>query len=233
MIFDWGNEMNPQIKNRFTDAVIYEGESGMTARAMLEKATATRVNLRGANLRSANLRSANLRSANLRGADLRGADLYGADLGGANLRSANLRSANLRSADLRSANLRSADLYGADLYGADLYDADLRDASLYGANLYGADLRGANLYGADLGEEFGKLIESRPFFQCGPIGSRADYLLSFATDKGLVIKAGCFTSFIDEFVAAVEKTHGGTDHGKEYAMAILMIEAHAAIWRTK
>ena len=135
--------MNPQIKNRFTNAAIYEGESGMTTRAMLEKAVVTKANLRGANLRSA-------------------------DLGG-----------------------------------------------------------------ADLGEEFGKLIAGRPFFQCGPIGSRADYLLSFATDAGLVIKAGCFTGFIDKFVAAVKKTHRDTDHGKEYAMAILMIEAHAAIWRTK
>ena len=185
--------MNPQIKNRFTNAVIYEGESGMTARAMLEEATATRVNLRGADLRGANLRGADLRGANLRGADLRGADL-------------------------RGANLR-----GANLYGADLRDADLR----------GADLRDADLRSADLGEEFGKLIEGRPFFQCGPIGSRADYLLSFATDKGLVIKAGCFTGFIDEFVAAVAKTHGDTDHGKEYATAILMIEAHAAIWGAK
>ena len=205
--------MNPQIKNRFTDAVIYEGESGMTTRAMLEKATAAKADLRDAGLRDADLYGANLRGANLRGANLRDADLRGA---------------NLRGANLRDADLRGAGLGGADLYGANLRDAGLRDADLRGANLRGADLRGANL-----GEEFGKLIEGRPFFQCGPIGSRADYLLSFATDAGLVIKAGCFTGFIDEFVAAVEKTHGGTDHGKEYATAILMIEAHAAIWRTK
>ena len=185
--------MKPQIKNRSTDAVIYEGESGMTTRAVLERATATKVNLGG---------------ANLYGADLRGADLGGADLGGA---------------DLGGANLRNANLYGANLYGA----------NLYGANLCGANLYGANLRNANLGEEVGKLITDRPFFQCGPIGSRGDYLLSFATDKGLVIKAGCFTGFIDEFVAAVEKTHGDTDHGKEYAMAILMIEAHAAIWSAK
>lgn len=49
----------------------------------------------------------------------------------------------------------------------------------------------------------------------------------------MVIKAGCFAGFIDEFAASVEKTHGDTDHAKEYAMAILMIEAHAAIWSTK
>ena len=180
--------MNPQIKHRFTGAVLFEGEAGMTTRAMLEKATTAKADLYGANLRGANLYGANLGGANLYGADLRGANLYGANLGGADLR---------------------------------------------GADLYGADLRGANLGGANLGETFGKLIAGRPFFQCGPIGSRSDYLQSFITDKGIVIKAGCFTGFLDAFVAAVEKTHGDSDHGKEYAMAVLMIEAHAAIWGEK
>ncbi len=161
---------------------------------------------------------ANLRGADLGGADLRGADLGGADLGGANL---------------YGANLYGADLYGANLRGADLGGADLRGADLGGADLGGANLGGANLRGADLGETFGKLIAGRPFFQCGPIGSRSDYLQSFITDKGIVIKAGCFTGFLDAFVAAVEKTHGDSDHGKEYAMAVLMIEAHAAIWGEK
>jgi hypothetical protein len=170
--------MNPTIKNRFTDAVIFEGEAGMTTRQILEKATTSSADLRGANLR-------------------------GADLGGA--------------------NLRGADLGGADLRGADLYGADLR----------GANLRGANLRGADLGEKFGKLVAERPYFQCGPIGSRADYLQSFITDKGIVIKAGCFKGFLDDFVSAVENTHGNSDHGKEYAIAVLMVEAHAAIWGEK
>jgi hypothetical protein len=58
-------------------------------------------------------------------------------------------------------------------------------------------------------------------------------LQSFTTDKGIVIRAGCFTGFLHEFVQAVEETHGDTDHGKEYAMAALMIEAHAAIWSKK
>ncbi len=185
----------PQIKGRYTGSVVYEGESGMTTRQMLEKATASKANLCGADLCGADLCGANLCGANLRGADLCGADLCGANLCGANLRGANLR-------------------------GADLCGADLR----------GANLRGADLCGADLGGTFGKLIDGRPYFQCGPIGSRSDYLQAFITDKGIVVKAGCFTGFLDDFVAAVEKTHGDSDHSKEYAMAVLMIEAHAAIW---
>lgn len=74
-----------QIKHRYTGAVLFEGEAGMTTRQVLEKATASKANLRGADLRGANLGDANLYGANLRGADLGGADLGGANLRGANL----------------------------------------------------------------------------------------------------------------------------------------------------
>jgi hypothetical protein len=69
-----------QIKNRWSGAVLFEGESGMTLRQTLEKATTAK-----ADLRYANLRGADLRYANLRGADLRDANLCGANLCGANL----------------------------------------------------------------------------------------------------------------------------------------------------
>jgi len=182
-----------QIKHRYTNSVIFEGESGMTMRQTLEKATVSKANLYGANL-------------------------YGANLGGA---------------DLYGANLYGANLYGANLGGANLGGADLGGADLGGADLGGANLGGANLGGADLGEKFGKVTGTRPFFQCGPIGSRQDYLQAFRTDKGVVIKAGCFKGLLDDFVEAVAKTHSDNDHGKEYAMAVLMIEAHVAIWGQK
>ena len=86
----------PAIKHRYTDAVLFEGESGMTTRNMLEMAASDGANLRGANLCGADLRGADLRGANLCGADLRGADLGCADLDGADLRGANLGCANLR-----------------------------------------------------------------------------------------------------------------------------------------
>ena len=135
----------------------------------------------------------------------------------------------LHGANLHGANLGGADLSGANLGGADLGGADLSGANLHGANLGGAYLSGAYLSGAYLGEH-GELIGLRPILQVGPIGSRADYLLAFLTDKGVVIKAGCFTGTLDEFRAAVTKTHGEKDHGREYEAAMLMIESHAVIW---
>ena len=137
--------------------------------------------------------------------------------------------ANLYGANLCGANLRSADLYGADLCGADLYGADLR-----GADLCGADLRGANLCGADLrdanlcGDR--KLIGDRPFMQIGPIGSRSDYLIAHITDKGLMLRAGCFFGSVDAFELALDAEYGNNNHAKEYRAALALIDKHAELW---
>ena len=93
--------MKIQIKNRYSNAVIFECdapdglESGLHVRHALETAVSS--------------------GANLSGANLSGADLSGADLRGANLNGANLSGANLSDANLSGANLRGADLSGADL----------------------------------------------------------------------------------------------------------------------
>ena len=85
--------MKIQIKNRYTDEIIIEGEAE-SMKKFLEKNN-------GANLREADLRGADLREADLLGADLRGADLLGADLRGADLREADLREADLRGAKIK------------------------------------------------------------------------------------------------------------------------------------
>ena len=117
---------------------------------------------------------------------------------------------------------------GADLGEADLGGADLRWANLGGANLGGADLGWANLRGANLGGA--NLVGSRPVMQIGPIGSRADYLIAIVTTDGVRVTAGCFSGTLDEFRAAVESTHGDSEHGRDYRAAIAMIKAHAEIW---
>ena len=126
------------------------------------------------------------------------------------------------------ADLRGADLLGADLSGADLLGANLRDADLSGANLSGANLRDANLRDADLSGA--DLIDARSILMLGPLGSRSDYLTAYTTDAGVYVRAGCFFGSLADFRAAVADTHGDSIHGREYAAAIVMIEAHVAIW---
>jgi hypothetical protein len=119
------------------------------------------------------------------------------------------------------ANLRDANLGGANLRGADLRGADLR----------GADLRGAKLTANDRTELL--LIGHRAVLQMGPLGSRADYLIAYLTDKGVYIKAGCFFDTLAAFTKAVKETHGTNDHGKEYAAVIAAIKVHAKLWTPK
>jgi len=128
------------------------------------------------------------------------------------------------------AALRHA-LEKATTAGANLAGANLAGAYLAGANLDGANLAGANLAGANLARA--KLIGQRPVFQIGPIGSRCAYLLTFITDQGVQVRAGCFAGSLDEFEQAVKETHGENEHGKEYTTAIAMVRAHAEIWTPK
>jgi hypothetical protein len=220
--------MKYQILSRYDSRVQFELECESLKDAVVA-AVKSGANLYGADLRGANLYGANLREANLYGANLYGANLGEANLYGANLRAADLRGADLRGANLGEANLRGANLYGADLREANLYGANLRGANLYGANLYGADLGGANLYGANLyganlGEKIGKL-KAGGYFTCGPQGSRNGMLMALNSDNGMFVKAGCFTGSLEEFRAAVIKTHGKTSkHGKLYLGVANLIE---------
>ena len=84
--------MNIQIKNKYTNQIIIEGE-GDSIKEFLERNK--KANLFGADLSGANLSEANLFGVNLFGADLSGANLYKADLSEANLSKANLSGANL------------------------------------------------------------------------------------------------------------------------------------------
>jgi hypothetical protein len=49
----------------------------------------------------------------------------------------------------------------------------------------------------------------------------------------VLLNAGCFWGAVDQFRTKLADTHGDNDHAKEYEMALLMIEAHAAIWTPK
>ena len=201
--------MKHPIKHRYTNAVLFEADipddtpSGLVVRVALEQATKARANLDGAYLARANLDGANLAGAYLAGANLARANLAGAYLAGAYLARANLDGAYLARANLDGANLDRANLAGAYLDSADLA---------------GAYLVGANLAGG------------RPIFQIGPIGSRSAYLVAYMTDKGVILKAGCFTGSVKEFEAKLEAEHGDNKHAQEYRAALELIAVHAELW---
>ena len=83
-----------QIKNRYTEEVIFECEA-KTIKEAVEEAVNSKANLSEANLSKANLSEADLSEANLWKANLWKADLWKADLWKANLSEANLSEADL------------------------------------------------------------------------------------------------------------------------------------------
>jgi len=99
-----------QIKNRYTDEVIYESKTATTIKECVEQAVEEKADLSEANLSKANLSKANLSKANLSKADL-----WKADLSEANLSKANLSKAGLSEANLSKANLSKAGLWKANL----------------------------------------------------------------------------------------------------------------------
>ena len=102
--------------------------------------------------------------------------------------------------------------------------ANLARASLDGANLAGAYLAGAYLTNGE------KLKGKRPILQLGPLGSRSAYLVAYVTDKGVMVRAGCFFGTLDAFAGQCTLTHADNKHGLEYQAAIALIKAHAEIW---
>ena len=129
---------------------------------------------------------------------------------------------------------------GSVLYVAEIPDdtpsglatrAALEAAVKSSAYLARANLAGAYLGGADLGGADGlKLSGRRPVLQIGPIGSRCAFLVSYITNQGVYVRAGCWFGTLADFGARVVSEHGTSDHAVEYAAAIQMIEAHARLW---
>jgi uncharacterized protein YjbI with pentapeptide repeats len=196
--------MKIEIKHRHTAAVLFAHDVVRnTMRLTVEAAVSAKADLSGSNLRGSDLRGSNLRGSNLRVSDLRGSDLRGSDL----------RGSDLRGSDLSGSNLRYSNLSGSDLSGSDLRGSDLSGSDLSGSKLSGSDLSG-----------------DRPILQIGPIGSRADFLIAYLTDTGIMIRAGCWYGTRGEFAAAVVAEHDDNVHAREYRAALAMIDAHAALW---
>ena len=108
------------------------------------------------------------------------------------------------------------------LSGADLSRADLSWADLSGADLSGADLSWADLSGAIVADGYA-LVGRRPVLQLGPLGSRSATLIAFRTDKGLMLRTGCFFGATEQFTDAVRETHEDGTHAADYMAALYFI----------
>ena len=65
------------------------------------------------------------------------------------------------------------------------------------------------------------ISSSRDYITISNIGSRYGVTTFFKTQNGCIgVTCGCFSGTLDEFIRAVEKTHGNNEYGKIYRSAI-------------
>lgn len=65
-----------------------------------------------------------------------------------------------------------------------------------------------------------KISKSNDILCISPIGSRNDTTTFFKTkDNNIYVKCGCFSGTIDDFLEAVNKTHGENKYAKAYKLA--------------
>lgn len=207
--------MKTQILNR-SGVLLYESKkTGLSLRETAEEAVRARVDLSTADFRGADLSYAQLVDGLFLGADFRSANLHNVVFG----------NAVLDRADFSGANLSCAVLSHAIAIGT-----DFRGARLDGAALLYADFCNAHLAGAEIGVGY-TLIGARPILQIGPIGSRADVLIAYLTDRGVLISTGCFFGTLDGFEDGIINRHyAGSRYKTEYYAATRMIRSHEALW---
>ena len=68
---------------------------------------------------------------------------------------------------------------------------------------------------------------NKDFIVIGPIGSRNGFTTFYKNkDENVCVRCGCFSGTVDEFLAAVQKTHGDNRFGREYRLAAELANAH-------
>ena len=68
---------------------------------------------------------------------------------------------------------------------------------------------------------------NKDFIIIGPIGSRSEFTTFHKNVDGIVcVTCGCFLGSVDEFIEAVQETHGDNRFGREYRIAAELAKAH-------
>ena len=68
---------------------------------------------------------------------------------------------------------------------------------------------------------------NKDFIVIGPIGSRNGFTTFYKNkNENICVRCGCFSGTVDEFLAAVQKTHRYSRFGQEYRIAAELAKTH-------
>lgn len=73
------------------------------------------------------------------------------------------------------------------------------------------------------------LVGGNAWVIVGPIGSKDGFTTFFSGEDGIYVTCGCFYGSISEFEKAVEKTHAGAKHERDYKLAIELAKSRIQI----
>ena len=122
-------------------------------------------------------------------------------------------------------------------------DARVYDcASVYGdARVGGSSVIGGDASVSDNAQICGRMVvlgetqiggnahikSNKDFITIGPIGSRNGFVTFHKSEsEDIYVECGCFSGTMDEFLAAVDKTHGNNRFGREYRFAAELAKTH-------
>lgn len=95
----------------------------------------------------------------------------------------------------------------------------IRKALASGSNLRGSDLSGSNLRGAKITHIITRIWRTIDAYE----------FIAFATDRGVIIRAGCRTMSLNKFRQHVAEEYPDTDKAEETLAIIDFIESRAAL----
>ena len=136
-------------------------------------------------------------------------------------------------------DIPSAGVNAGDIGGWIEYDSNLShrgnawvygDARVYGDAWVGSNARvggSARVSGYAQVSGYAHINSNKDFIVIGSIGSRNGFTTFYKNVDGIVcVRCGCFSGTVDEFLEAVQKTHGDNRFGREYRIAAELAKAH-------
>jgi len=155
--------------------------------------------------------------------------------------------------DIKYVDFRRTTLSGALFNGAILDSCDFGSMNLHDVSFRRACLDACNFQGAGLTAEtcfhsavldrsrfddarMGKwrLVGPRPIFTMGPLGDEYRNTTLYLTERGPMVRTGCFYDTLAKFVKRVKSTKSRRDQcRRSYLAAARMMREYAKIWMPK
>ena len=122
-----------------------------------------------------------------------------------------IRGGTIRGGTIRGGTIKGGTIWGGTIEGGTIEGGTIRGGTIEGGTIEGGTIRGGTIRGGD-------------FLTVSPIGSENGQFTAEVTEDGdIICNRGCFKGTLEEFEAAVSKTHGSNPTASEYGLVIQLV----------